>query len=102
MSKLVVGTVCAVFVQFGSGVASAESGQWIADSQFAQVNVACSRVYYCKPGQDILHSADTKVVTTPNKLVWGVCSAGDGPVDSCNVCLTTSPGEPCQWHVAPK
>ena len=54
---------------------SAEEGTWIADENFAQVNVACSRVYTCVTGQDILHSDDTKVVTSGKKLVWGVCSA---------------------------
>jgi hypothetical protein len=82
--------------------ALAEEGTWSADDQFAQVNVACSRRYTCGPGRDILHSADTKIVSTAPKLVWGVCSAGTGPVDSCNVCNTNLPNEKCEWSLQKK
>jgi hypothetical protein len=82
--------------------ALAEEGVWSADSQFAQVNVACSRRYTCGPGRDILHSGDTKIVSTAPKLVWGVCSVGAGPVDSCNVCNTNPPTEKCEWSLQKK
>jgi hypothetical protein len=51
------------------------------------------------PEQGYLLNADTKIVSTPLKLVWGVCSAGSGPVDSCNVCNTNPPTEKCEWSV---
>jgi hypothetical protein len=86
----------------GFSAAYAETGMWSPDSQFAQANVACARKYTCGPSKDIMHGADTKIVSTPPKLVWGVCSAGTGPVDSCNVCNTNPPTEQCEWTVQKK
>lgn len=83
-------------------VSGAENGVWTPEPNFAQVNVACSRVYRCAPATDVLHSADTKVVSTSPKLVWGVCSASGGAVDSCNTCLTNPPADRCEWHTEPK
>jgi hypothetical protein len=82
--------------------AFAESGVWVADEQFAQINVACKRLYRCTTGQDILHDSNTVVRVTPPESVWGVCSAGGGPADSCNECLTNPPTTLCEWHVVPK
>ena len=87
---------------FSEATVSAEPGTWLANSQFAQVNVACSRRYTCGPTKDILHSADTKIVSTAPKLVWGVCSAGTGPFDTCNVCNTNPPTDKCEWSVQKK
>jgi hypothetical protein len=84
------------------GLVLADEGTWVADSEFAQVNVACSRRYICGPGKDVLHSADSKIVSAAPKLIWGVCSAGTGPVDSCNVCNTNPPTEKCEWSLQKK
>lgn len=83
-------------------LASAESGVWTPASNFAQLNVACTRVYTCGPVGDVMRSADTRLVTTPPQTVWGVCAAGGGAIDSCNVCLTNPPDEPCEWHIEPR
>jgi hypothetical protein len=79
--------------------AMAETGTWYPDDSFMQVNVACSRRYVCAPATDILHDPNSRVVTTSPALVWGVCSASDGPADSCNVCLTNPPTSACEWHM---
>ena len=80
----------------------ADDGVWQAEESFAQVNVLCTRVYTCGPANDILHSEDTQVISTPPKLVSGVCSAGEGAADSCNVCLTNPPQDKCEWHLGPR
>ena len=52
-------------------------------------------------GQDVMSDADCKkVYTNPpaRRLVNGVCSAGGGPVDSCNECLTNPPDDACEYH----
>ena len=81
------------------GVTYAEQGVWVADDQFIQVNVACSRTYVCRPSTDILHDGNSRMVATSPILVWGICSAADGPADSCNVCLTNPPTKSCEWHM---
>jgi hypothetical protein len=86
---------------FAVTAAIAEEGVWTTENTFAQFNVFCTRVYTCVPASDILHGSDTKVIVTSPKSVRGVCSAGDGPVDSCNDCLTNPPEEKCEWHLAP-
>jgi hypothetical protein len=83
-------------------IALGDTGLWVAEDSFAQVNVFCLRTYRCVTGQDILHSADTVVKTTSPILQKGVCSAAGGPADSCNECLTNPPSEPCTWSVVPK
>ena len=80
----------------------AEDGVWTPEDSFAQVNVFCTRVYTCGPVEDILHSEDTQVVSTPRKLVQGVCSAGGGAADSYNECLTNPPQDRCEWHLMPR
>jgi hypothetical protein len=84
-----------------AGVA-ADEGTWRPEEPFAQVNVFCTRVYSCGPTYDILHSGETKVISTSPKAVPGVCSAGVGPADSCNECLTNPPPDKCEWHLGPK
>ncbi len=80
----------------------AEDGVWSPEQNFTQVNVACARVYTCGPAADILHDAETKLVPSAPKLVWGVCSAGSGATDSCNECGTNPPSERCEWHLEKK
>jgi hypothetical protein len=85
-----------------SSAGLAEEGLWRAETAFSQVNVFCIMVYTCGPANDIMHSGDTKVVSTSPKVVRGVCSAGTGPIDSCNLCLTNPPPDKCEWHLTPK
>lgn len=82
--------------------AKADDGVWQPEDSFAQLNVACTRVYHCTTGQDILHSADTKIIVLPPKVVLGICSAGGGAADSCNFCLTNPPTAKCEWHTEKK
>ena len=82
--------------------ARADDGVWVEEPDFSQANVACFRTYVCRPATDILHGDDTVVKMSDPKIVWGVCSAGDGPVDSCHVCLTNAPSEQCPWELLPK
>ncbi len=89
-------SVCTIWPAF------AEDGVWTPTDTVAQVNVACTRVYTCGPAKPVMYGADKRLVATGNKLVWGVCSAGGGPVDSCNVCVTNPPKERCEWHTEAK
>lgn len=103
MKSLLAATGCMMIMGTLFGASSrADDGVWQAASNFAQVNVACTRTYTCGPAKDIMHSADMKVVATDTKLVWGVCSAGQGPVDGCNVCLTNPPKDKCTWSLQKK
>ena len=81
------------------GPCVAETGTWVADNNFGQVTMACTRTYTCRPPIDIVYDARLQLVSTPPALVWGVCSAGSGPNDSCNDCLTNPPETPCEWHL---
>ena len=85
-----------------SHAAYAEEGVWTPYDNFAQLNVMCTRVYYCGPKDDVMYSADKKIVATANALVAGVCSADGGPIDGCNTCLTSEPKEKCVWHLENK
>ena len=98
MQKQII--VLSVFVVFSS-ISWAEDGVWTTDDSFAQINVFCTRMYKCVPGVDVLHGSDTKIISTPPKIVQGVCSAGGGPADSCNDCLTNPPSDKCEWHLGP-
>jgi hypothetical protein len=81
--------------------ALAEDGVWRAKS-FVQLNSFCVHIYRCGPADDVLPSSDTEIVSTRPKVATGVCSAGNGPVNSCNVCLTTPPRDKCAWHLERK
>ena len=82
--------------------AAEEKGIWVKAGAPAQINVACTQVWHCRPATDVLHDESTKVVTTDNEITTGVCSAGDGPIDSCNVCVANEPEEKCLWHLEKK
>lgn len=99
-SRLSIATSVAAVLTTAAVVFAAD-GVWTTTETFAQANVACFRVYTCGPASDILRDANTHVVSTAPKTVWGVCSAGGGAVDSCNVCLTSPPAEKCEWHLEP-
>jgi hypothetical protein len=77
--------------------AYADAGVWVPEPDFTQLNVACKRVYKCRPKSDVMYSADDKITVTPPEWVTGVCSAATGAADSCNVCLTNPPSVPCEW-----
>jgi len=77
----------------------AENGVWTPTQNFAREEKSCIRIYTCGPGADIMHNASMSVVPSPPKLVWGVCSAGNGPLDSCKHCLAPPPKERCEWHL---
>ena len=94
-SKLLLG-----ILMFAASLALAkDSGIWVAIGPVAQLNVGCSQVWECRANQDIIHSGDTYVWHTPNKLTLGVCNAAGGPADSCNECAASPPSEPCEWEL---
>lgn len=80
----------------------ADDGLWSASDDFAQVNLACFRVYTCGPASDIIYDENSRLVSTPPQTVWGVCSVGGGAIDSCNVCLTNPPTRRCEWRLEPR
>ena len=85
------------------GPAFADSGVWVQESQFAQVNISCFRYYRCSTKQEIVFdSVEHKLVLTAPAKVFGVCSAAGGAVDSCNECLTNEPTTACQWSIEQK
>ena len=97
--------LCALIVVVStltSGSAQAESGVWSATNITAQVNVACTRVYTCGPAESVMYGSDKKLVSTSSQIVWGVCTTGSGPADSCNACLTNAPVSRCEWHLENK
>lgn len=81
---------------------NADSGTWVKQGEFAQINVFCQRLYTCQPTEDIVYSSESKLVVTPPETVRGVCYAGAGAVDSCNQCLTNPPNAVCEWHLEEK
>jgi hypothetical protein len=93
----------AIALTIGTAVAWAETGVWTPDRNFVSTELmlgACSRVYRCGPAGAVWHSADQRVVSPPPKTVIGVCSTGGGgPIDSCSVCLTNPPNDPCEWSL---
>ena len=82
--------------------ALADEGIWHANENFAQVHTACYRVYECRTGKNMFISGDETVVTSSNKIIWGVCSAAGGAADSCNTCLTSKPNDACTWEIKKK
>jgi len=82
----------------------AEDGIWTPAPMFAQVERACIRQYRCVVPLSLRYNANQRVVSTPERTVYGICSAGDNlplgsPKDACNVCLTNPPPDRCEWHV---
>lgn len=85
----------------GDIVGTKSDGAW-TPGLVAPANVGCLQAWLCIPGVDILHDDTTVVVTSPNDKSFGVCSAGDGPADSCNVCLASKPTARCQYWLEKK
>jgi hypothetical protein len=82
-----------------AGAARAESGKWVADGKFGQINVACAQSWICQPSQTIMYGDDKRLMTTPPESTRGMCMAGDGPVDSCNLCSAPPPQKQCEWRL---
>jgi hypothetical protein len=76
-------------------------GSWVTGGPHTHINVACFQVWKCDSGP-VLHAPNFRVVTTPNKQTTGVCSAGSGPIDSCNNCVTAPPTEKCEYWLEPR
>ena len=72
-------------------------GRWTEHGSFTQINVFCRQAWRCIPGVDVLHPSGTTVVTTPDEVTNGTCSADGGPADSCNTCVTGEPNTPCEY-----
>ena len=98
MNRIRAVLVMPVFGLFLSNLAVAGEGVWQAADEFTQVNIMCTRVYSCVPEEKLWIAGDTRLAGD-TQLVWGVCSAARGAVDSCNVCLTSAPKESCEWEV---
>ena len=87
-------------------------GEWVAQETVPTPlgelipSLPCFRMYACVDynvahGQSVIENADCKkIYTNPpaRRKVTGVCSAGSGPVDSCNECLTSPPNDACEYH----
>src|SRR5262245_15438977 len=102
-TRLVLAAAIAVWVAVATtDAAFSEDGVWVPHEDFAQINVFCQRIYECQTGQDLVIPGDKKIEKTSPETVHGVCSAGDGAADSCNVCLTNPPETQCVWQVVPK
>lgn len=98
MRKPMMVAAAMIVLAAGAAAGTKEAGVWTAYDEFAQLNAACYRVYSCGPATDVLHSDDTKVQVTPPQTSWGVCSG----FDSCDVCNTNPPSDPCEWELVPK
>lgn len=83
-------------------VAAKEPGKWMKNGDPVQANAACMQRYTCHPRTSVLHSEDTFVAVTKPQMKTGVCSAGGGAIDGCNVCLVSEPTEPCMWELRKK
>jgi hypothetical protein len=87
-------------------------GEWQAGEAFQSPgggiipSLPCYRIYRCVSsaeahGQQTMNDPACKRVyhyPPARRQVTGVCSAGSGPADSCNVCLTNPPNDPCEYH----
>ncbi len=83
---------------------TADDGIWSPSSTITQINLACGRMYVCTPPLSVTYRANQKIVSTPPRMIFGVCSAWDersesGRADSCNICVTNPPADRCEWHI---
>ena len=78
-----------------------QPGVWAKDGQPSPavpgMPIGCRQLYRCNPPQPVMTSATTRVKTTPAEVMNGACSAGGGPADECNVCLSHPPDTACEW-----
>ena len=82
-------------------------GEWLAGEIVPNpIPSFCSRMYACVSyneahGQSTMSDPDCKrIYTNPPALrkINGACSAAGGAADSCNECLTSAPGDTCEYH----
>lgn len=80
-----------------------EKGVWQASGDFNQVNAACVQAWICVPTGQVMHDPAMKIVSTPTKLVTGVCQASQADPTSCGMCTAsvTPPKDICTWHLEP-
>lgn len=94
--RMTTTSIICLAVGMGSALAK-EPGIWVKNSNFAQMHTACIQSWMCSPAKDILHSQATVVVTSKPTYSLGVCGAGNGPINSCNVCVAREPTDKCEW-----
>ena len=82
-----------------TSASAATPGVWQKAGPSAQLATRCLQVWECVPISAIAYGADRVLRTTPNQSTVGVCSAGGGAVDGCNVCLSSPPRQRCEWSV---
>jgi hypothetical protein len=101
MNVIIAARICACsIILLAAGNASApQVGKWAKSGAPAQINTFCVQVWSCGPSHDVVYDASKTLVSTPNDSTRGVCSAGGGAIDSCNVCLSSPPTRSCLWHL---
>lgn len=99
---ILLGLITQVSILSTSVSVAKEIGIWIKEKNFAQINLACAQTWTCHPKTDLLHSANTYVAVTKPQITTGVCSVAEGPTDSCNVCIASSPKVDCFWEMRNK
>ena len=103
--KLIVSLLCllssADYVS-AQVVGSKSPGKWVQARNFVQLNIGCLAAFECTPGKDILYGSDTVVKTTPSASSIGICNAGGGPADSCNICAANPPQTKCEYWLEKK
>jgi len=97
-------SIMAFFAGVSATAVVAADGIWTPAPMFAQVELACIRQYTCVVPLSVRFNSNQRVVSTPERTVYGICSAGDNvplgsPKDACNVCLTNPPPDRCEWHI---
>ena len=82
-------------------------GEWLAGEIVPNpIPSFCSRMYACVSyneahGQSTMSDpACKRIYTNPpaRRMVTGACSAAGGAADSCNECLTSAPGDACEYY----
>lgn len=110
MKSLIIGIcsgllVTAIYTQPISAeeqIGKRHHGIWVKESTFLQVHTGCLQVWQCKNKEAILHGEDTNIRTTSPAKTTGVCNAGGGAVDGCNLCAASAPKEACEWWLEKK
>jgi hypothetical protein len=105
-NRLVIGTL-AIFISAAPTWAEDEcpkgtgSGVWAANTTFTRLRSPLRAPGFTPAPRADHHElcrVSPSLPLPPKQTIVGVCSAGGGPADSCNECLTTPPSDPCEWH----
>ncbi len=95
--------VACFLLLFGSLPAAADcsnkpiEGVWSAGKPVQLPGIPfCQIKYTCGPAQTTMSDASCKM-DADTETVRGACSAGSGPVDSCNSCLAAAPSKTCHY-----